>query len=299
MELDKLIDGTVFSALPKADQEKYDAQDDGTYKLVGDPTPAVPEDQINPTLSVVVDKVGFEKLSEPVRPFYEPQEDGTMRLRGFEDTRALKNALGRVRAERDQGKEKLKEFEGYDPGELARLRAVEEKVKREAELTRSEFDRQFTEASDQYKAQIELLAGQNEVYKRDLNRALVDNQAVMDITTRGGKAAWLLPHIKDHTEMREVDGRHVAVVIGDDGKPRLKKGATQTTDFLPIADYVDELKEHPEFEDAFRGTGATGGGATNNRTAAQGTAPATVSKQDLKAIGLHADSIAKGLTKVV
>jgi hypothetical protein len=296
-KLSQLVDATGLAKLAQADQAKYEQAEDGTYKLVGDATPA---SEADPTLPAVLDEAGFKALPEAVQPFYETQEDGSFKLRGHEDVRALKNTVGHVRGERDILRDKLKAFEGFDADELKRLRAEQGKIEKEKELERSEFERQYAEVTEQYKTEAQLKEDRIVALERDLTEALIERQAALDISQAGGSAELLLPHVKNHTQMREIDGRNRAVVIGDDGKPRLKKGATKATDFLPIADYVEELKEDRRFAGAFSGSGASGGGATNSGGGVTSTgAPATVSKQDLKAIGKWSKSIAKGDTKVV
>ena len=297
-KLSPLADGTTFAALPTADQAKYEPQTDGTYKLTGDPTPAPPPDS-SVALPLFASVAELKTVPEDVQKYYEQVEDNKYQLRGFEDTSALKNALGHVRAERDMEREKLKKYDGFDADEFKRLQVVEEKVKKDAELARSDFDRQFTEASEQYKTEIKLRDEKIAVQNADLQQALIDTQATIDIAAAGGSPQLLLPHIRAHTEIREVNGRHRALVIGDDGTPRLRKGATQGTDHLPLADYIAELKEDKQFAGAFAGTGASGGGATPPSGAVDGAAPATVSKHDPKAIGIHSKSIASGHTKVV
>jgi hypothetical protein len=295
-KLSELIDSTAHGKLSTADKAKYDPQDDGTYKLTGDPTPAA---DTGVALPLFANTKELTDVPDEVRKYYEDLGDDKFQLRGFEDTTALKNALGHVRAEKELIKDKLKKFDGYDADEYKRLQGVEEKVKKEAELARSDFDKQFTDASEQYKSEIKLRDEKIAKQAEDLERALVDGQAALDIAAAGGSPELLLPHIRDHVKVKEVNGRHRALVIGDDGNPRLKQGATQTTDYLPLSDYVAELKEQKQFAGAFVGTGASGGGATPPSGAVDGNAPATVSRDDLKAIGLHSKSIAAGHTKVV
>ena len=304
-QLDQLVDGTKLRTLPAADQTKYQEQPDGTYKLIGDATPSAETDAKQ--FRLILNKTDYQALPDELKPYYmdkytdvdgKPVEDGTYKLRGYEDTNALKNALGHVRAERDMAREKLKEFDGFDAEELKRLQKVSADLAQEKELQRSNFDKQFTEAAEQYKTEIKLRDERNATLKRDLEHALIDNQAEMDIKAHGGKTKMLLPHVTKHVEVREIEGRHVAVVVGDDGKPRLRKGATKATDFLPITEYIEELREDPEFASAFSSSGASGGGATKTGQTTDG-APATISKHDLQSFGANAEAIAKGKTKVV
>lgn len=295
-KLSKIIDGTEFSRLSTADQAKYERQDDGTYKLMGDPTPSA---DVGLALPLFANPDELTKLGEPMRKYYEEVQDGKFQLRGFEDVTALKNAVGHVRSERDLAREKLKAFEGFTAEEYQRLKEVEAKVKKEAELQRSEFDRQFTEASEQYKKMISDRDDRIKRMSRDLDSALIERQAAIDINAASGSTELLLPHIRSRAEVREIEGRHIAVILGEDGNPRLKKGANKATDFLPIRDYVEELKEDRRFAGAFSGTGTSGSGATPPGATRPGDVPATVSRGDMRAIGEHAESIAKGLTKVV
>jgi hypothetical protein len=198
-------------------------------------------------------------------------------------------------------REKLKKFEGFDPDEYRRLKEIGERLEREKDLQRSEFDKQYTEASENYKREISLR--DEAIAKKDaaLQKALIEGQAAIDITAADGEPELLLPHIKDRTQMQEVDGQYRAVILGEDGKPRLKKGATRATDFLSIRDYVDELKEDKRYAGAFSGTGSSGGGATQGRDTSgnSGASPATISRDDMRGFGVHAESIAKGKTRVV
>ncbi len=295
-KLSELVDGNTFSGLTANDQNKYERQDDGTYKLTGDPTPS---DDVGANLPLFVNEKELAEVDEPIRKYYEKLEDGRFQLRGFEDVHALKNAIGRIKVERDLLKTEAGKFDGFDAGELERLKEVEAKVKKESELARTDFDKQFTDASEQYKNEIQVRDTRITKLSTDLEKALIDNEATRHIADADGTPDLLLPHVRDVAEIREVNGHHRAVIIGDDGSPRLKVGATKANDFLPLSDYIDELKERPHFAGAFRGSGASGGGATNTKGDVSGDAPATVSRNDLKGIGIHSKSIAKGTTKVV
>jgi len=304
-KLDSLIDSHALARLNEADRAKYQEQDDGTYKLVGDPTPTVKEEGALP-LYVTMDELG--KMPDVLRGYYtdkwegsdgKPGEKGRWKLRGYDDTTALKNAVGHVRAERDMIRDKLKKFDGFDPEEYKRLQEVRARIEREKDLQRNEFDKQFTEASEQYKTEIKLREEQISRLQTNLQKALIDRQAAIDISAAGGSPDLLLPHIRDRAKVQEVDGQYIAVVLGEDGKPRLKKGATRATDYLPIGEYVEELKDDKRFAGAFAGTGSSGSGATTGRDVDHSGAPATVSKHDMKAIGQYADAIAAGKTKVV
>jgi len=304
-KLDQLIDSTALGKLPEADRAKYQAQEDGTYKLVGDPTPAVKDEGALP-LYVQTDELG--KLPDVLRGFYtdkwedvdgKPGDPGRWKLRGYEDTAALKNAVGHVRAERDMIRDKLKKYEGFDPDEFKRLKDMQSRLERERDLQRTEFDKQFTEASEQYKTEIKLREAEIDRLRTNLQKALIDRQAAIDISAAGGSPDLLLPHIRDRAKVHEVDGQYIAVVLGEDNKPRLRKGATRATDFLPIGEYIEELRDDKRFAGAFAGTGSSGSGATRGRDADYSGAPATISKHDLKAFGENVESIAAGKTKVV
>jgi hypothetical protein len=107
-----------------------------------------------------------------------------------------------------------------------------------------------------------------------------------------------MPWIKSKSEVRLVNDQHLAVILGEDGAPRLKKGADKATDFLTIGEYVAELKDTDKWATAFSGAGASGAGTEPGQTGGEGDAPAVIPRSDMKAIGIHAESIAKGKTKV-
>lgn len=304
-KLSKLIDATVHRGLAAADQAKYEPQDDGYYKLVGEDTPAGDKDQALPLL---VKADALEELPDNVRTYYDDAwkdvdgnagPEGVFKLRGFEDTAPLKNALGRERAERALAKEKLERFEkmNVDPGELTELREMKDRLERENQLARTQFDKQFTEAADQYKNEIKVREDKVTVLERDLRKALIDDRAGMEVRLAGGTEEYLMPWIKDNSEVRLVDGKHTAVILGEDGGPRLKKGADKATDFLSYAEYVDELKQSEKWAAAFAGAGASGSGSEPGKPG-DTDAPAVIPSSDMQAIGIHAESIAKGKTKV-
>ena len=306
-KLDQLIDSHTLGRLPEADQAKYQKQDDGTYKLVGDPNPTVRDEG---ALPLFVDTDHLAGMPDVLKGYYtdkwtdingKPGEEGRWKLRGHEDVTALKNAYGRVKAQLETVETKAKRYEdaGIDPDEFKRLKDMRERLEREKEVQRSEFDKQFTEASEQYKTEIKVRDDQIQKLQANLQRALINEKASIDIAAADGSPDLLLPHIQSRAQVQEVDGRYIAVVLGDDGKPRLKKGAQKATDFLPIREYVEELREDERFAGAFRGTGSSGSGATKGRDADHSGAPATVSKNDPKAIGIYADAIAAGKTRVV
>lgn len=305
-KLSKLIDATTHRGLAAADQAKYQLQDDGHYQLVGDDTPA---GDIDKSLPLFVKGDELDQLPDNVRVYYDqdwmdvdgkPGGEGVLKLRGFEDTSPLKNAYNRMKAERNLDKEKLERFENLnvDPDELVKLREMSQRLAQEKDLARSTFDKQFAEAADSYKSEIKVRDENILTLQKDLRKALIDDRAAMEVKLAGGTEEYLMPWIKSNSEVRLVDGTYRAVILGEDGGPRLKKGADKATDFLSYAEYVDELKQTEKWSAAFQGAGSSGAGTEPGRLAGETDAPAVVPKSDMRAIGVHAESIAKGKTKV-
>lgn len=103
---------------------------------------------------------------------------------------------------------------------------------------------------------------------------LIDSE-VGDLMGEGkdaqGNATLMLPQIKTRTKVEWVEGKPRVVVMDEAGHPRIN--ATDGT-ALTLGQLLLELRERPEYADAFKGSGASGSGASGERGGGGGAPPA-------------------------
>ncbi len=212
----------------------------------------------------------LEGLSEEIKKEYKERDDGKYQLDvtsvdGLElaEVSKLQSALSKERENNRKTSEQLKNFENLDP-EKAReaIQKVEEmaswtpeqKVKEQIEAVKS----QLVDAHGKEKKQLE---NKITALTKSLEEAMIVSVASQALAEHKGSVKLLMPHIRQQTRLREVDGKHVVEVVDESGNPRLTG-----TDAHPmgIGELVSEMKTQNDFASAFEGTGATGSGATGS-----------------------------------
>jgi len=92
-----------------------------------------------------------------------------------------------------------------------------------------------------------------------LEEAKIVSVATQAVAEQKGSVRLLMPHVRQQTRLREVEGKFVVEVLGSDGNPRLTGSDGHP---MTIGELVTEMKTQNDFASAFEGTGATGSGAT-------------------------------------
>ncbi len=128
-----------------------------------------------------------------------------------------------------------------------------------------------------------------------LTSALHDAELKAAIIRAGGSERLLMPLLKATTELRHENGSQTVVVMSS-GEPRLRADARTIEDYLPLQDWLAEMRLDPEYLPAFDSRGVSGGGSRPMRTAQR--RQRTVSRSDPQAIGRNAEAIARGEIKV-
>jgi len=209
----------------------------------------------------------------------------------------LKSALSKERSQVKELRDQLRSLEGIDPNDYAKLRREAE----EAAASKAKAEGDWEKREAQLKSQFDEVLGQKDTRIKHLDSALheemIESNVLAAIGEHRGFARLLAPHVRGVTQMVEEDGKFRAVVTDESGKPRLAKEAKTANDYLTINDYVGSLRDDPEFAGAFDGTGASGGGATNEGGGTQpsGTISAAATPEEL---GRRAEDIASGKVKV-
>ena len=171
-------------------------------------------------------------------------------------------------------RDRLAEYGDITPEEARTLAEAKKKAEQEAARKAGDYEALENKLKKDFAKQVEQIAGERDSYKTSLERVLIERDAIEGITDAGGFVKILKPHVIDRMQLQPAeDGTHRAVIVDDKGQPRLKKGASSTTDFMSVKEFVDSLREDDEFSHAFRGSGASGG-ATPDRVAHGGKSSA-------------------------
>jgi hypothetical protein len=186
----------------------------------------------------------LEDVDEAFRSHYKPADPADV-SKGFvldlegapapEDTGALKRALERVRAEKDEA--------------LAQLKAKGTSTE-EMEALRKSADEQIKTLKEQIKTS-----------ENKAREAFLEKQ-VTDLATQlaGTRAAVLAPHIRNRLVIEAPDGTNIVRVLGKDGKASA----------LSVEDLVKEIKADELFAPVIQAGRASGSGASGAGSSAGG-----------------------------
>ena len=218
----------------------------------------------------------LDGLGTEVAKEYKKGDDGKYRLDvvavdGVElaEVSKLQSALSKERENARSANEKVKAFEDIDPtkarealkkvGEMAAW-TPEQKVKEQIEAVKT----QLLDAHGKEKSKLEERLGR---LSKQLESAMITSVATQAIAEHKGSVKVLMPHVERQTRLREVDGKFVVEVLGEDGNPRLTG-----TDAHPmtIGELVATMKTQNDFACAFEGSGASGSGAAGSHRVVNG-----------------------------
>ena len=227
-------------------------------------------------LQAIIKDETYSGLSDDLKKEYKKQQDGTYLLDvtpvgdfALENVRGLKSALASERSQREAAETKIKGFEGLDVDKAREaLRKVEDMANWKPEdKVKEQIEAIKTQLTEKHKAELDKKDQQNQNLVKQLEKVMIDAEAVKAIAELKGSAPLLLPHVRGMTRMRAADDGHFLVeVVGTDGNARISP-ATNSTSPMTIAELIKELKTQDTFAPAFDGSGASGSGATGSGTA--------------------------------
>lgn len=213
----------------------------------------------------------LDGLPDALKEHYEPDGDAfRLRVEGYDDT-GLKTVLEDKKAEVKKLREKLTQYEGIDPGEVAELRALREEYESKVaqagrwEEQKERLEKQFQKQVEQRNAELASVTSQLEQYLKEnaARDALAKNNAIVDA---------LLPHVLGRVSIvTDADGTRKAVAVGLDG--------TTETD---ISTLVADMKANEQsYGWGFLPNGSSGGGTSASKSGGSG-AGTVRSVKDLK-----------------
>lgn len=181
----------------------------------------------------------------------------------LEDVQGLKTALGKERTTREKLERDVVKFKDLDPDKArSALTELEELKKLDPA---SEADKIANTKFEAAKSQL-LERHTSEVASRDerighlsktVEALLIDNAATAAIADAKGSVDLLLPHVRAHTHVREVDGKFVVEVVDKDGNAKIADSKGTPMD---IKGLVAEMRQSETFGRAFEGSGNSGTG---------------------------------------
>jgi hypothetical protein len=176
----------------------------------------------------------------------------------LDDIEGLKNTVSATRAERDRLATQFKDIDPVKAREaLAKLEEIkkwtpDDKTKELVEGTKKQLAEKFTaELTDKEKA---LAQRDNQIAE-----LLIVSAATSAAASLKGNVKLLLPHIKSQCRVVMKDGVPVAQVIGENGNPRLSLKAGSTAE-MTVPEFVESLRDNPDFAVCFAGSGSKGSG---------------------------------------
>jgi len=225
-------------------------------------------------LKAILDNL--DGLAEDVAKEYKKRDDGKFVLDvtsvdGFElaEVSKLQSALSKERENNRKSTDLLKKFGDLDPDKaseaIAKVEEMatwtpEQKVKEQIEAVKASI----IEAHGKEKSGLEEKLSK---LTKSLEEAKIVSVATQAVAEQKGSVRLLMPHVRQQTRLREVDGTFVVEVLGADNNPRLTGSDGHP---MTITELVAEMKTQNDFASAFEGTGATGSGATQSGTTRTG-----------------------------
>ena len=177
--------------------------------------------------------------------------------------KGLKHALDNEKALKSTLESKLKEFDGIDPKKVKDYQRQAEMAQREKDLTEGNFQKALNDALEEKDGTINKLINTNRQLEQSIDKLLITETATRSIVEQDGFPEVLIPHIQQVT-IRKDDK---VMIMGQDGKPLLKKNYQSMDDTMTLDEYIVSLKTHPVWSVAFKPINAGGSGEnTTSRT---------------------------------
>jgi hypothetical protein len=207
----------------------------------------------------------------------------------------LKSNRDQVLTEKKALEKQLEKYKNVDPDKYAQLVAQAEQAERDRASKEGDFKALEKQLIDKHTTEIEKRESRITQLTRALEQRLIDAEAAGVIAELKGSVKGLLPHVKPHIRVVEVDGEFVAQVVDGKGNPRIGDAKGNP---MSIKQLVEEMKSDNELARLFEGTGSSGGGASRS-SAAGGGGVTRIAAGDNNAFITNLEGIASGKVEVV
>ncbi len=233
-----------------------------------------------------LEEADVTKLDENAQKLYKKQSNGKFTLDvddldGIDDPQDMRSRLGRANQEAGSRRAAIEKWErlGKTPDEIQAL--LEQQAQREQEdlEKKGQWDTLKQQMVDQHTNEKNTLVGERDTAFKELNNYVAENAALAAINEHKGSVKVLLPHVLSRVKVQkdEATGKRVAVVLGDDGNPRVNSEGK----FLGPSDLVKEFRGDAEFSRAFGGPPGGGGGTPPGSGGGGGTPPGSKKRSEM------------------
>ena len=239
-------------------------------------------------LKAIIDEETFNGLDSATKEHYS-EADGQYRLQvepvegwNLDDIGGLKKVLQEVKAERKDLREKLKGFDGID---VEAARDALSKMDEVANWTPADklaevVERETKKLVDKHTGEMKSKDEREASLVRELDKLLIESQAVSALAKFKGNQDLLLPIILANSMREEVEGKHFARVRDEQGNILISQ-KTGSHGPMEIEEYVEAMTKDPRYQVAFEGSEATGSGF--KKSAGTGSAGGyTISEADAR-----------------
>lgn len=191
----------------------------------------------------------------------------------YTDTGALRNSLTNARNERDAAKRDaataaaLKAL-GKTPEEIQALIDAAAAAAEEEHTKKGNWEALKKQMEDNHNAALSEKDKKIAKLQGSLEKALIHDSARAALSDEevGGNPLFLLPAIDGRVKLEETDNGFKTVVLREDGTPQLNADNNPAT----LKDLFLEFKAKPDWANAFKGSGQSGGGAPNQQKSGGG-----------------------------
>lgn len=188
-------------------------------------------------------------------------------VEGFalEDVSGLKTALGKERTARENAERLTAAFKDIDPAKAKEaLAKVEEwgnldPSKEADKIANSKFEAAKTQLLEKHTGELTSRDERIGHLTKTVEGLLIDAAATSALAEAKGSVELLLPHVRAHTRVKEVDGKFQVEVIDKDGNAKIADSKGTPMD---IKGLVAEMRQSDAFGRAFEGSGNSGTGKT-------------------------------------
>lgn len=186
-------------------------------------------------------------------------------VEGFalEDVSGLKTALGKERTARENAERLTAAFKDIDPAKAKdALAKVEEwgnldPSKEADKIANSKFEAAKAQLLEKHTGEITARDERIGHLSKTVESLLIDQAATAALAEAKGSVELLLPHVRAHTRVKEVDGRFTVEVVDKDGNAKIADSKGTPMD---IKGLVAEMRQSEAFGRAFEASGNSGTG---------------------------------------
>ena len=181
----------------------------------------------------------------------------------LEDVVGLKTVLGEVKSDRTKLRERLSTFGDLDVEEAQAAIKFHQKYKdnppKNKEITAQVEQLEAKHKNERNEDANRIKSLTSKVHELLIVTAAREALAKHELQKGGDKL--LMPHIEKMCRIDEESGNFVARVLDEKGQPRIsmKQGSIEP---MSIAERVELMKDEDDYSAAFKGSGASGTGAT-------------------------------------